>query len=77
MANLVKNEIFHELGVVDDVVKLLHNLDIVEIDHVGLGDIHDKENDVDGEGSKERGVLADDLVALRWWLGNPRGEVEE
>jgi len=65
---LVKEETFHKLGVVDDAIVLLHDLDIVEINHGGPGGIHDKEN-VDDEGSKERGVLADDLV-LRDVLAN-------
>jgi len=55
---LVKNETFHELG----VVELLHNLDIAEINHVGLGGIHDEESGVDDEGSEEHGVLDDDLA---------------
>ena len=55
---LVKNETFHELG----VVELLHNLDIAKINHVGLGGIHDEESGVDDEGSEEHGVLDDDLA---------------
>lgn len=74
---LVKDKTFQMLCVIDDVAELLHDLDIAEINHVGLGGIHDEENDIDDEGSEERGVLVDDLVTLRWWLGNPRRGVKE
>ena len=62
MADLVKDKIFHELNVIDGVIELLHDLDIAEIDHVRLGDIHDEENIVGIKGSDGRGVLADDLA---------------
>ena len=44
---LVKDETFHELGVVDGAAELLHDLHISEVDHVGLGAIDDGENGVD------------------------------
>ena len=59
---LVKDETFHELGVIDGATELLHDLDIAEINHVRFSGIHDEENDVNGKGSKELGVLANDLV---------------
>jgi len=62
---LVEDEPFHEFGVVHGAAKLLHDLDVAEVNHVGLCVINDGENSVDGEGREERGVLAHDLAVER------------